>query len=133
MILTSGISTIEAVQFGPGVNFCFGPSYSYQMNQKISLTTSVSATYADDDYMQNFYTVNASDSLASGLYQFEAEGGLKDVGVMLIGNYAINQKWGVIALAGYEKLLADAKDSSIVRQEGDDDQFRAGLGISYMF
>jgi len=116
-----------------GTLVSFGPSYSYAMNQRIRLTTSLSATYADDDFMESYYSINAADSIASGLNQFDAEGGIKDVGVTLVGNYAFNEKWGLIMLVGYQKLLGDAQDSSIVQQEGDDNQFMGGLGVSYRF
>jgi len=116
-----------------GTIVTFGPSYSYAMTPRFRLTTSASASYADDNYMETYYNITAADSGASGLNQFEAEGGIKDVSLTFVGNYAINQRWGVLGLVSYERLVGDAADSPIVDDEGTENQFRFGLAASYRF
>lgn len=116
-----------------GTLITFGPSYSYAVQPRLRMTTSLSATYANDDYMDAYYSVSATDAGVSGLSEFEAEGGIQDIGLTLVVNYAINQKWGVIGLLGYKELLGDAKDSPIIDDEGQSGQFMSGLGVSYRF
>lgn len=116
-----------------GTLITFGPSYSYALQPRLRLTTSLSATYANDDYMEAYYSVNAADAGASGLLEFEAEGGMQDIGLTIIANYAINQKWGVMGLVGYKELLGDAKDSPVIDDEGESGQFMSGVGLSYRF
>lgn len=111
----------------------FGPSYSYAMTPKLRMSTSLSATYASQNYMDTYYSVDASNAAASGLSQFDADGGVKDIGVTLVGNYSVNKRWGVIGIAGYQELLGDAKDSPIIKNAGESGQFTAGLAVSYRF
>lgn len=116
-----------------GTLVSFGTSYSYSPADQWRLTTSLSATYADDDFMESYFSVDTDNAARSDLSAYHAEGGFKDVGVALIGNYQMTDRWGLTAIAGYTKMLGDAADSPIVNQEGNDNQFMGGLGLSYSF
>lgn len=111
----------------------FGPSYSFAATDALRLTTSLTARYTDDDYASSYFSVSAAESARTGLGQFDAEGGLNSAGVTVAANYALNERWGLVGLAGYQRLLGDAADSSIVEQEGSTSQFIAGVGLSYRF
>ena len=116
-----------------GLLVTFGPEYTFQATPKLRLTAGLEATYADDDYMETYFGVNAGNVGASGLPNFSAEGGIKDVGVSLMAAYQFNARWGLIGMAGYNRLLGDAADSPLVDQEGSDNQFTTLLGVSYRF
>ena len=90
-----------------------------------------SVTYADDDYMSSFFSVSTSDAGATGLPEFKAEGGFKDLGISAMTQYHVNQSWHIIGGAQYKKLFGDAEDSPIVDQRGDANQLFAGLGLMY--
>ena len=93
----------------------------------------ISSTYADDDYMDTYFSVNADNSARSGLNEYKAESEIKDVGVDVTVRYSINSKWDVMGMLGYKALLGDAKDSPIVDDAGDDGQLSAGLLAIYNF
>ncbi len=116
-----------------GLLFSFGPSYSYMVSPQIRLTTSASTTYATDNYMETYFGIDGDNETRSGISQFDAEGGFKDVGLSLMGNYQFNQKWGMIGLISYKHLLNDAADSPIVDEEGTEGQFMFGTGLTYRF
>ena len=116
-----------------GMTVTFGPDYAFQATSKLRLTTSVEATYADDDYMDTYFGVNTDNVGSSGLSHFKAESGLKDVGASMMAHYQLSEKWSVIGITGYKKLLGDAKDTPLVEQEGSDNQFMALGAISYSF
>jgi len=107
--------------------------YSYQSTPKLRLTTSLEATYADDDYMDTYFGINARNRGTSGLPNFTAEGGIKDIELSVMANYQFSDKWGVLFITGYKQLLGDAKDSPLVEQEGNNDQLQALTGLSYRF
>ena len=108
-------------------------AYSRPITDKFRLTGSLSSSYGSDDYFDTFFTIDANNAARSGLNQFDAEAGIRDVGLTFIGNYNLNDRWGLIGVAGYSRLMGDAADSSIVEQEGSENQGIFALGVSYSF
>ncbi|OEU75589.1 MAG: hypothetical protein BA869_10765 [Desulfuromonadales bacterium C00003107] len=98
-----------------------------------STRVGLSSTYADDDYMDTYFSIDADNAARSGLSTYSADSGIKDVGIDLNMRLRMSDSWEVMGLLGYTKLLNDAKDSPIVDQEGDDNQFMAGLTVIYNF
>lgn len=105
--------------------------YRWKAMPELTLTPGVFVTYADDDYMDTYFGVDSSDAVRSGLPYYSADSGFKDVGVNLIAHYTPWEKWGIMGLASYKALLNDAKDSPLVDDVGDDNQFMFGLMITY--
>jgi outer membrane scaffolding protein for murein synthesis (MipA/OmpV family) len=83
--------------------------------------------------MESYFTINAADSIASGLSIYKAESGFKDVGVNLSLHYIPWQNWGIMGLFSYKRLLSDAEDSPVTDIEGNNNQFIAGLMFTYRF
>ncbi len=110
-----------------------GADYSAPIAEQADLGLSISTIYASDDYMQTFFGVDATGSAASGLRQFNAEGGFKDITIGVRPSYSFNRNWGVFGMVNYSLLLADAADSPIVEDQGDNNQVFAGMGINYRF
>ena len=90
----------------------------------------VSTTYASDDYMQAYFSVTPADAAASGLPVFGASDGFKDVGVNVALAYGFNRNWSLGALGAWKRLLNDAEDSPVTKV-GDENQFIAGLFVTY--
>ena len=106
--------------------------YSFKeagVNTRIGIST----TYADDDYMDTYFSVDANNAIRSGLPVYKAEADFKDFGVDLTVRYPINDKWDVMGLLGYTAILGDAKDSPIVDQVGNESQVTFGLLAVYNF
>lgn len=93
----------------------------------------LSATYADGEYMEKYFTVTTPQAAASGLSAYSAGPGFKDIegSATLIWSFADN--WAAIGRLSAKRLLGDAADSSIVSEKGDPNQFTFGLGASYSF
>lgn len=96
--------------------------------KKLRVFMSLGATWASDDYMESFFGVSSSQSASSGLKQYNADSGIKDVKVGLTTGYSITQRWRVGGKVEYKRLVGDAADSPIV---DDENQFLAGLSLSY--
>ncbi len=94
---------------------------------------SVETTYASSDYMDEFFTISASDSARSGLSTFNADADLKDVAIGTSLTYKVTDNWNVTGLATYTRLLGDAADSPVVDGQGDENQFFGGLVLNYSF
>ncbi len=95
------------------------------------VSAGASATYADDNYMDTYFSVDENNSARSGLDTYEAEAGFKDIGVTLSASYSISRNWGVMGIMGYKRLLGDAEDSPIVDKEGSPDQLIGSLALTY--
>ena len=109
-----------------------GTGYTFK-NDKMSTRFGASLTYADDDYMDTYFSVDTKDAKRSGLKRYKAESGIKDVGVNLTLRYSMTENWGIRGAAAYIVLLEDAKDSPIVDDEGESGQFKASLVVIYNF
>lgn len=90
-------------------------------------------TIASDDYMEEFFAVNANQSAGSGLQQYDADAGVKSFTFSLASGYDITENWVIGATVIYSRLTGDAGDSPIVESRGSKDQVTAGLGLSYQF
>lgn len=95
-----------------------------------TLGAGLSASYADEDYMNAFFGVGAASP--SGLAAFTANAGIRDVGIRGFVGYQINETWGVGAAAGITQLVGDAADSPIV-DTGSASQGFLSIGATFSF
>lgn len=115
-----------------GTLVTLGLTYSTPVGRLWRISTSVSASYADDSFSETYYAIDADNAARSGLRPFEAEGGVNSAGLTVTGIYSLNPRWGVLGLAGYRHALGDAADSPII-ERGTESQFIGGVGLSYRF
>lgn len=92
-----------------------------------------SLTFADDDYNEVFFGISPEQSAASGLAQFEAEGGLNSVGLDLFVVKPLSRRWSIVAFANYDRLTGDPADSPLVQERGSENQFMAGVFVGFAF
>lgn len=116
-----------------GARGTIGASYSVAVTERARIGVNVSTGFATDSYMDAYFGVTGAGAARSGLAAYKASGGLKDVGIGMMANYRITERWGVMGQLQYSRLLGDAADSPIVKEEGSADQFMAGMGLSYSF
>lgn len=93
----------------------------------------VETTYATDDYMENYFGIDASDLGGSNLTAFDADAGFKDVTLAAGITYLITENWSVSALAAYKRLVEDAEDSPVTDDAGDPNQLFAGIRGAFRF
>lgn len=94
---------------------------------------SVETTWASKEYMNTFYGINNFQSMQSGLRQYEADSGMRDVSLNLGTTYKFDEHWSVSAQASYQHLLGDVADSPIVKDVGSENNFVLGVGLNYTF
>ena len=107
--------------------------YNWVINNSWALSIGASTTYANDDYMQTYFGVSRKDAARSGLDRYNADSGIKDVGIDLGLNWIINQNWSTKGIASYTRLVGDADDDSPVVDEGDEGQFFGAVLVVYTF
>jgi outer membrane protein len=107
--------------------------YKQEVSSDFGLTYTASIAYVDDEYMEEYFGVDGSDAASSGLSPYDADGGFKDYGLGISANYKFTNTWGLIAGFTYHRMLGDAEDSPLVNDEGDKNQYKASLALSYSF
>ena len=116
------------------------PSISYvtPLSKAIFARLSLAATHVDGNYADTYFSIDSVGSAASGLPQFDADGGWKSYGASLLGGVDLSGDardggWGVFGLVMYSRLTGDAKRSPVTSLRGDADQWFLAGGISYTF
>ena len=107
-------------------------SYAAYRSQKLFLNLDAQTSFADHKYMRTFFGVTPAEATRSGLSAYRPDGGIRDAGAGLTAGYQFDQKWGIIARAGVNYFLSDAKNSPVV-DEGSKIQAVGGLALSYRF
>lgn len=107
-------------------------SYAAYRSQKFFLNVDAQTTFVDKNYMRAIFGVTPAEAARSGLAAYRPDGGIRDAGAGITAGYQFNQRWGVIARAGANHYLGDAKDSPIV-DEGSKIQAVGGLALSFRF
>lgn len=97
------------------------------------ITFGPTVSFADDNYASAFFDVSAAQSAASGISQYDADGGIMSYGLHASAFMPLNQNVALVGFAEFDKLTGDVGDSSIVQERGSEDQMTAGFLINYTF
>ncbi len=115
------------------------PSITYltPLSTKAAVGLFGSAERAEAGYAQTYYSISPTQSLASGLPTYSAQGGWKDYTVGTFATYALtgNLLHGFKIVAGgtYSRELNGFSYSPIVRIAGAPNQWLGAAGIAYTF
>lgn len=90
------------------------------------------ASFATSEYMRTYFGVTPAELARSGLSAYNPGGGIKGAGVEVTGRYEFTDRWALVGLAYYERLIGDAAASPVVKV-GNENQITAKLGLSYKF
>jgi outer membrane protein len=102
-----------------------GPPLIYSIGPKLN--------FGDATYTNAYFGVDAAQSAASGLSQYQADGGLVSYGISGTAILPLTQNIGVTFIASFDRLSGDAADAPLVEQRGSRDQGFVGGIFSYTF
>lgn len=105
--------------------------YFKPVTRPLTLSAGVAITYGSSDYMDTYFGVDSNNAARSGLSQYSADSGIRDVRFPIMAIYSLSPNWHVSGGIIYQRLLSDAADSPIVDQRGSSDQLFAGVGVAY--
>lgn len=113
-------------------------TYFTPLSRGTAASLSLSAEFVDDSFADYYYSVTPAQSLASGLPQYQAEGGLNSLGANMflavdLDGDVTNGGFALVLVGGYSRLLNDAKNTPYTSIRGSADQFFGALGIGYTF
>jgi outer membrane scaffolding protein for murein synthesis (MipA/OmpV family) len=101
--------------------------------ERMIFESSLSATWASGDYMENRFGVGGEDAARSDLDSYDADEGFKNATVSASLTYRLATSLSLTGVAAYSRLLDDAEDSPIVDDRGSANQLLGVLLLSYTF
>jgi outer membrane protein len=107
--------------------------YNWVINPEWIVTMGGFATYASDDYMSTYFGIDRQDADRSGLDRYDADGGMKDVGLDLGVNWGFAPSWDLRGLFQYKRLIGDADDDSPVVDQGSENQLFTAILVVFKF
>ena len=107
--------------------------YNWMVSNEWLLTFGAFGTYASDDYMQTYFGVSSGDAARSGLDRYNADGGMKDIGLDFGANWRFAQNWDLRGLLQVKQLVGDADDGSPVVDEGSETQLFTAVLVVFNF
>jgi len=90
-------------------------------------------SWASSGYYNAYYGVDAAESAASGLSQYNPGSGFKSVGVGGAITWQATEALEISVFAEYERLMGPAANSSLVRERGSRNQLTIGTSAVYRF
>jgi MipA family protein len=111
----------------------FSLGYSQPLGESFVATLGATASWANDDYMQDHFGITAAQAAASGYSKYDGEAGFKSLGLNVGAMYMINEQFSVGGNLGYTRLLDNAADSPIVEKEGSADQYMGSVMAIFQF
>ena len=113
-------------------------SYLTPLSRTTAVGLSASADYVGKGYGRTYFSVTPQGSAASGLRTYDiSDSGFKNVSFGLYGTQSITgdllHGLGVGGGVFYTRLLGKYKDSPLVSDVGDADQWTIGAGLTYTF
>ncbi len=101
-----------------------------QNGPRPAIAPAVAVSWADDRYMSSYFGVDAEQATRSGLERHDAEAGFKSLGGSIALMYPLSARFFATASFEYSRLIGDAADSPIVRNEN---QYVTALLVMYRF
>jgi outer membrane protein len=107
--------------------------YNWVISSEWMLTMGAFGTYASDDYMSTYFGVTGRDSARSGLDAYDADGGMKDIGLDFGLNWGLAPNWDLRGLFQIKQLVGDADDNSPVVDQGSETQLFTAVLVAFKF
>ncbi len=108
-----------------------GARYWYPINKPFDVMIGLGTTYGNSQFTDTYFGVDSGDAARTGLSQFDAGSGFRDVNVPVSVVFHYSMNWHIAAGVKYFRLMNDASDSPITDDRGSQDQLIAGLGVAY--
>lgn len=105
----------------------------HDVTDAIQISAGPRVSWASGDYFDAYYGVDAFESAATGLSQYNPGSGFKSYGVGGAVTWKATEQLDTSLFAEYSKLTGPAAKSSLVREGGSRNQFTIGASAVYRF
>ncbi|MFK7993077.1 MAG: MipA/OmpV family protein [Granulosicoccus sp.] len=119
-----GLSGKASVSYRGQFNV-LGPPAFYSIGPALS--------FGDDAYNSTFFDTSAAQSVASGISQYDADGGVNSIGLHSSVFMPLTRATSIVGFLQYDELTGDVAESSLVTERGTTNQVTTGLFLNYRF
>lgn len=124
----------HAISNGSGLIADLGVDYFQPLTEQLVVSAGLRASLANDTYMQSYFGINATDAARNGtLSKFDADAGLKSVGLVVSASFAITPEWTLEVYDRFDRLTGDASKSPITSDLGSRNQNIIGISLTKAF
>ncbi|MFV0303297.1 MAG: MipA/OmpV family protein [Paracoccus sp. (in: a-proteobacteria)] len=109
-----------------GVTGELGVRYRSEINDRLTLWSSVEMTYGNSRYVDTYFGVSGSQAARSGYDEYRPDSGFTKASAKVSARYSLTDKTALMGEVEYGRLVGDAADSPLVQ---DKDQSTVRLGI----
>jgi outer membrane protein len=106
-------------------------SFWMPLSRTVFVGVGAGVTWSTASFMAQRFSVTPADSAASGLPEYAAGSGMRQVYAWPAVIIRLSERWFAGAGAFYQRLTGDAADSPIVTERGSPNQWTTGFGIGY--
>ncbi len=134
--ISAKLELVQGVGGHEGFVGDFQVSYAGQtsiMKLPVFFSFGPSVSFADLNFHDAYFDVNATQSAASGLSQYDSDSGILTYGFGGTTIIPINQNISTILIANYGRLGSESANSSLVEERGSAHQGVIGAFINYTF
>lgn len=100
---------------------------------RVSTSVSAQAAWIGDRYADTYFTVTPAQSLASGLPEYDAGRGLRDVGGSFNAYVNIGKRWSLNPYVSYRYIFDGIADTPIIDERGERNQYTVGFHLMRQF
>jgi MipA family protein len=129
-----GLSAVSSTRIADGdangTTLTLEASYRAYASRQVIASFGANARFMDENFAQNFVSVSASDSAASGKAQYRAKSGLLDTGLFAQGVFILNREWAIVSRIQISQLSSNASSSPAVEKKN---QTSVLIATSYSF
>ncbi len=129
----SGVFQPDILDRGKGLVYFVALGYETDLNSRLSVSTALDISFADAEHMNTEVGITKEASSASGLKVYNAGSGYKSTTFGVNLEYAITEQWTLVTEMEAEFYGSNISDSPLVRDEGNDVNYNAGLSLEYSF
>lgn len=123
----------QALWNGGGFVADLGADWFQPITDGLVVSVGPRMTLGNSTFMSQNFGVSASEAARSRLPEFDADAGVKSVGVTIAATYTINPQWSVQVYNRYDRLVSDAADSPITSDIGSKNQNTIGFTLNRSF
>jgi len=127
------VELLKGVNGHKGLLGSIGADKIWRDGDRYMLSIGPRVLFSDGQYERSYFGVSPSISLASGLPAYRPDGGVYALAMTGGLAYQLDRRWGLFGFARYERLVANAARSPIIRELGSRNQLSGGLGLNYTF
>ncbi len=110
--------------FGTALLFRYGP---------FSTSLSAQTSWIGGNYADAFFSVSETESIASGLSQFNARSGFRNIGGSINGYLNLGNRWSINPYFQYDYVIGNIVNSPLIAEIGSRSQARAGFHVIRQF